>query len=139
MSIELKLQHLFKCYQEAFSEYDIDKVSRCYHLPCTLNTPEQITLLSSDDDCQEEFTTIFSQLKDGNVSSIHANKSSYTVMSDTLCLVCIEWDFIDDKGDVFADFAAIYHVLDIGENLKIVNVTSHDLECSLSLNESFSW
>ncbi|TYK65483.1 hypothetical protein [Colwellia echini] len=139
MSITLKLQQLFQSYQEAFIEYDIDKVSRCYHLPCTLNTPEQITLLNSKEDCESEFSTIFSQLKEGNISRIVAQKASFSVVTDSLSLVCVDWDFIDADGEVYADFTAIYHVVQQGEKLEIINVTSHDLECSLSLDETFNW
>jgi len=136
---KIEIQQLFKRYQEAFINYDIDELSSCYHLPCTLNTPEQMTLLTSDDDCQKEFGTIFSQLKDANINSVTSKQASFLKMSEQLYLVCIEWDFIDEQGEVFADFAAVYHVLDNDNALKIVNVTSHDLECSLSLPESFNW
>lgn len=139
MSISQKLAQLFKGYQSAFINNDIASLSACYHLPCTLNTPEQITLLTSIDDCQQEFSAIFSQLKEGNVSSILVKDASYSVVSKQLYLVCIDWDFIDGEGEVFADFAAIYHVLATEDTLKIVNVTSHDLECSLTLTERLTW
>ena len=60
-------------------------------------------------------------------------------MSEQLYLVCIDWDFIDEHGQVFADFAAIYHVLDTEGVLKIVNVASHELDSSLTLAEPLSW
>jgi hypothetical protein len=139
MDITNKLERLFKGYQDAFIGYDIDKLSACYHLPCTLNTPEQITLLNSSDDFKNEFETIFSQLKEGNISSVVVKNSTYSQMTEQLYLVCIDWDFIDEQGEIFADFAAIYHVIDVNGELKIVNVTSHDLECTLTLPEKFSW
>ena len=139
MVIATQLGQLFERYQNAFIAYDIDTLSDCYHLPCTLNTPEQITLLTNKADCRQEFNTIFSQLKDGNINQIIAKKASYEQVSDQLYLVCIEWDFIDNDEEIFADFAAIYHILVNDSGLKIINVTSHDLECSLSLSEKFSW
>lgn len=136
---KIKLQQLFKHYQNSFINYDLDGVSRCYHLPCTLNTPDKIVLLSSLADCQTEFGAIFIQLKDANTSNVIAKKASFEQMSEQLYLVCIDWDFIDGQGQVFADFSAIYHVLDTGDALKIVNVVSHALESSLTLSESLSW
>ncbi len=135
----IKIQQLFKQYQKAFINYDIDEVISCYHLPCTLNTPDKIVLLSSKSDCQQEFGTIFSQLKEANTSNVIAKKASYQQMSEQLYLVCIDWDFIAGQGQVFADFAAIYHVLDTVDGLKIINVVSHELESSLTLAEPLSW
>jgi len=136
---KIKLQQLFKQYQNSFINYELDEVSRCYHLPCTLNTPDKIVLLSSLADCQTEFGSIFTQLKEANTSNVIAKKASFEQMSEQLYLVCIDWDFIDGQGQVFADFAAIYHVLDTGDALKIVNVVSHELESSLTLTEPLSW
>lgn len=139
MQSTTNLELLFKSYQDAFANYDIDNVSACYHLPCTLNTPEQVTLLTNQDDCQQEFGAIFSQLKDANINQILVKNASYSVISEKLYLVCIDWDFIDESGEVFADFAAIYHVLETDKTLKIINVTSHDLECTLTLSEPLKW
>ena len=136
---KIALQQLFKDYQNAFLHYDIDRVSVCYHLPCTLNTPDKIVLLSKQSDCEEEFGTIFSQLKEANTSNIIAKKASFEQVSKQLYLVCIDWDFIDGQGQVFADFTAIYHVLDNEETFKIVNVISHELDNSLLLAEPLSW
>lgn len=131
-----RLQKLFKQYQNAFINYDIDKVSSCYHLPCTLNTPDKIVLLSSLLDCQQEFGAIFTQLKDAGISDIIAQRASFQQMSEQLYLVCIDWDFVDEQKQTFADFAAIYHVLDCNGTLQIVNVVSHELSSSLALEHA---
>ncbi len=136
---QIKLQQLFKQYQYSFINYELDGVSSCYHLPCTLNTPDKIVLLSSQADCLEEFSTIFIQLKEANTSNIIAKKASFEQISKQLYLVCIDWGFIDGQGQTFADFAAIYHVLDTDGVLKIINVVSHELESSLTLTEPLSW
>ena len=136
---KIKLNELFKHYQSAFIKYDLDGVSSCYHLPCTLNTPDKIVLLSNESDCQQEFTAIFTQLKEANTSDVVANKASFTQVNEQVYLVCIDWGFIDGQGQVFADFTAIYHVLDVDGSLKIINVISHELDSSLALAESLCW
>lgn len=136
---KIKLQELFKRYQQAFIHYNIDEVSRCYHLPCTLNTPDKVILLSSPSDCLQEFGTIFTQLKEAQTSDVIAKKSSFEQLSKQVYLVCIDWDFIDGQGQVFADFTAIYHVLNDEGTLKIMNVISHELDSSLTLTEPLSW
>ena len=135
----IKLQNLFEHYQNAFLAYDIDQVISCYHLPCTLNTPDKIVLLLNDSDCYDEFSEIFTQLKSVKTSNVLAKKASYEQISEQLYLVCIDWDFIDGQGDVFADFAAVYHVLDIAGTFKIFNVISHGLENSLALANQLQW
>jgi hypothetical protein len=139
MRVGIKLQTLFKCYQNAFIHYDMSEVINCYHLPCTLNTPDKIVLLLSQSDCYKEFGAIFTQLKEAKTSNVIAKKASFEQVSKQLYLVCIDWDFIDGQGQVFADFTAIYHVLDNDDTLKIVNVISHELDSSLTLTESLSW
>ena len=134
-----KLQNLFKQYQTAFLTYDIEAVISCYHLPCTLNTPDKIVLLLNESDCHDEFSEIFTQLKSVATSNVVAKKSSFMKMSEKLYLVCINWDFLDGQGQVFADFAAIYHVIDIDGTFKIMNVISHELENSLTLTEPLNW
>ena len=135
----IKLQNLFKQYQKAFLTYDIDEVISCYHLPCTLNTPDKIILLSNQSDCHNEFNEIFAQLKQAVTRDVVAKKASYVQISKQLYLVCIDWDFIDGQGQVFADFAAVYHVVDIDDTLKIINVISHELESSLTLAKPLHW
>ena len=68
-----------------------------------------------------------------------AKKASFEQISKQVYLVCIDWDFIDGDGQVFADFTAIYHVLDVDGVLSIINVISHDLDSSLTLTESLCW
>lgn len=136
---KIKLKQLFKHYQKAFLHYDIDALSCCYHLPCTLNTPDKIVLLSNLSDCHEEFDTVFTQLKQAKTSDIIAKQACFEQISKQLYLVCIDWDFIDGQGQVFADFTAIYHVLDNEGVLKIINVTSHELDSSLTLTAPLSW
>ncbi len=134
-----KLENLFTQYQKAFLAYDIEAVMDCYHLPCTLNTPDKIVLLANESDCHNEFSEIFAQLKSVATSNVLAKKASYEQISEQLYLVCIDWDFIDGQGDVFADFAAVYHVLDIAGTFKIINVISHALESSLTLAKLLNW
>lgn len=135
---KIRLQQLFKYYQQAFLNYQLSEVSSCYHLPCTLNTPDKVVLLLNQDDCKQEFNAIFTQLKAANTGDIIAQKASFQLVSEQVCLVCIEWDFIDDQGSVFADFVALYHVLDIDGALKIINVVSHELNNSLSLEHKLT-
>jgi hypothetical protein len=134
-----KLQNLFTQYQKSFLAYDIEGVMDCYHLPCTLNTPDKIVLLSNESDCHNEFSEIFEQLKQAVTSDVFAKKASYVEVSKKLYLVCIDWSFIDGQGQVFADFSAVYHVVDIDDTLKIINVISHELQSSLTLAKPLHW
>lgn len=136
---KIRLQQLFQQYQQAFMGYDLVEVANCYHLPCTLNTPDKVVLLTTPQECQQEFSEIFAQLQQMETSDIIAKKAVYSKVSEQVYLVCIDWDFIDGQGQVFADFAAIYHVLDTKDSMRIINVISHDLDSSLTLPESLSW
>jgi len=135
---DTRIQQLFESYKRAFIDYDINGVIDCYHLPCTLNTPDKVALLVDQDDFQNEFSAIFKQLQDANTSNIIAQQASFQQVSEQVYLVCIDWDFIDEQGQVFADFTAIYHVLDVDKGLKIVNVASHDLSNSLTLAQTMT-
>lgn len=131
------IETLFNRYLAAFKSYDLEKVKACYHFPCTLNTPDKILLLINEHEIAAEFNNIFIQLQAANTTNIIPKKASYTQLHDNLVLVCIDWDFIDDKQEIFADFSAIYHLLIIEEDIKIFNVVSHELTNSLVLATPF--
>tara|TARA_R110000782_G_C14816971_1_gene413349 strand:- start:6794 stop:6991 length:198 start_codon:yes stop_codon:yes gene_type:complete len=58
-------------------------------------------------------------------------------LSESLILACIDWQFIDTKGDVFTDFSAFYHLALNNEQWQIFNVVSQELSQSIALNETF--
>ena len=144
--LKQKIEQLFTQYLAAFQAYDLDKVCAFYHLPCTLNTPDRIVLLTDASQCRQEFSDIFDQLKQASTSKIIAQKASYMQISDSLLLACVDWDFLDGNNEVFADFSAFYHINIVSNHsaeatnqaLKIMNVVSHELANSISLPHSFS-
>lgn len=136
-----QIEALFDHYLAAFRAYDLDAVVACYHLPCTLHTPDNIVLVNNIDDCRQEFNNIFTQLKEANTTKIVAQKSSYMSINDNLLLACIDWNFIDEQGQMFADFCAYYQISIVNstkQRLAIVNVVSHELSNSLPLANVFS-
>mgnify|MGYP005985317867 CR=1 FL=1 len=136
-----QIENLFNHYLAAFSAYDLEGVVACYHIPCTLHTPDKIALVNSIEDCRQEFSDIFTQLKQANTAKIVARSASYMSINDDLLLACVDWDFIDDQGEVFADFCAYYHISALNsteQELAIINVVSHELVNSLSLANTFS-
>jgi hypothetical protein len=132
-----KIALFFKNYLTSFKHYDLINITACYHLPCTLHTPDQIMLLKSMEACQQELSNIFNQLKQEEISNIIAKKASYSVITDDVFLVNIDWEFLDGQGEVFTDFCAIYHLILIDNELKIINIVSHDLSNSQSLDYPF--
>lgn len=133
-----KIATLFKHYLTAFKKYDLSGVVSCYHIPCTLHTPEKVVLLEDLSAFEQEFNDIFTQLKQAQMSDICATKASYTKITERLLLVSIDWVFVDGQGEVFADFCAVYHLTFNKNELEIINVVSHDLSNSLTLAQSFS-
>ena len=98
-----QLERLFNNYLAAFSAYDLDAVIACYQLPCTLHTPDKVVLLNNIAECRQEFTEIFTQLKQAKTAEIIARKASYQSIAEDLLLVCVDWDFIDDKKEVIVN------------------------------------
>lgn len=136
-----QIKTLFDNYLAAFSAYDLDAVVECYHIPCTLHTPDKIVLVNSIDDCRQELSDIFTQLKQAKTVKIVAQKSSYMSINDDLLLACVDWNFIGEQEQIFANFCAYYHLSitsSTKQNLSIVNVVSHELSNSLSLANEFS-
>jgi hypothetical protein len=138
MSIQQALEGLFTAYLASFKSVDIPGVQACYHLPCTLNTPEKLLYIESEADFFKEFEQIFKQLKQAAIADITASNSSYSQLSEQLFLVNIDWHFIDSQGQVFADFTAVYHILVTEQKYAIVNVVSVDLSSALSLAHPFN-
>jgi len=133
-----QLDNLFQKYISAFKQYDLLAVQDCYQLPCTLHTPDKIAYLADNASFKREFDDIFTVLQHANTDNIIATKATYSLgIGDTLD-VCIDWAFIDDKKEVFADFCAFYHLVKVDQQYKIISVVSHDLSNSVALMFDFA-
>lgn len=141
MQVEQELKVLFTRYIEAFKFYDMDAALSCYHLPCTLHTPEKIANLANEEQFKQEFIDIFTVLKHANISKIVADKASYQHCQKNSLDVCIDWLFYDENNELFTDFTAFYHIAnndDKSEKIgKIVSVVSHELQNSIELAQPF--
>jgi hypothetical protein len=144
-NIEQQLSELFNRYIDGFHAYNMQTVLSCYHLPCTLHTPEKIAYLANENDFEQEFIDIFTVLKHANITKIVATKASYRQCQRHSIDVCIDWLFYTDNNEVFTDFTAFYHIVtnDVtnGENNtqnigKIVSVVSHELQNSVTLENA---
>ncbi|MDO6489041.1 hypothetical protein Q4506_14990 [Colwellia sp. 4_MG-2023] len=129
-----KVTLFLKEYLSAFAHYDLNKAATAYYLPCTLHTPDQVVLVTDIKACQQELTKIFNQLQQAKTSDILIKKASYSLVTDHLFLMSVDWEFLDEKGEIFADFCAIYHLILVDNKLKIINVVSHDLSNSQTLD-----
>jgi hypothetical protein len=131
--LEQALIILFKDYISAFEKYDLTAARTCYHLPCTLHTPDKIAYLSDRESFDKEFEEIFIVLKHAKTKKIIPTAASYNNSANSSVDICVDWAFIDDNDEVFADFTAFFHVIKIAEQFKIVSVVSHDLTNSIEL------
>jgi len=140
MNIAQQLNELFTRYIKAFNVYNMDEILSCYHLPCTLHTPEKIAYLANQVQFKQEFIDIFTMLQHANISKIVANKASYQYSQKNAIDVCIDWFFYNDKNELFADFTAFYYMTytDADPSWKIVSVVSHELQNSIALNQLFT-
>jgi hypothetical protein len=132
-----QLVNLFQEYILAFKQYDLVAMLQCYQLPCTLHTPDKIAYLASNESFEQEFKDIFTVLQHANTQKILATKASYSLSVNNAIDVCIDWAFVDDEGEVFADFCAFYHLIEIARQYKIVSVVSHELSNSVALSHDF--
>jgi len=128
------LVNLFENYIAAFQQYDMQAVKDCYQLPCTLHTPDKIAYLANESCFEKEFLDIFTVLQHAKTQYIRVTKATCSASLNNTVDVCIDWAFIDDKAEVFADFCAFYHLVQIEQQFKIVSVVSHDLSNSVELS-----
>ncbi len=129
----IELDNLFQAYISAFKHYDLSAVQTCYQLPCTLHTPDKIAYIANNASFKQEFDDIFTVLRHANTEEIIATKASYSLAANDSIDVCIDWAFVDDTKEVFADFCAFYHLVKVAEQYKIISVVSHDLSNSVTL------
>lgn len=140
MNVEQQLNELFTQYIKAFEQYDMSAALGCYHLPCTLHTPEKIANIINEEQFEQEFIDIFTILKHANITKIVADKASYQYCQKNSVDVCINWLFYDKNNELFTDFTAFYHVVNeegINNTGKIVSVVSHEIENSVELSHHF--
>jgi hypothetical protein len=131
--LEQALIKLFKDYISAFEQYDLIAARACYQLPCTLHTPDKIAYLSTVEAFNKEFEEIFIVLKHAKTKKIIPTAASFNTSANSSVDICVDWAFIDDKDEIFADFTAFFHVINVAEQFKIVSVVSHDLTNSVEL------
>jgi hypothetical protein len=128
-----KIEQFFNVFIDGFKTNDIKKLQACYHLPCTLNTPEYIDVITNNEQLSIYFQVIFSQLEQEQFSHVNITNTHYTVMANDFILACVDWSFIDNAGIVFSNFSAFYHLSWKNEQLTIMNATSHNSENSQKL------
>ncbi len=136
--LEQALIKLFKDYISAFEQYNFTAARACYHLPCTLHTPDKIAYLSDSESFDKEFEEIFVVLKHAKTKKIIPTAASFNNSANSSVDICVDWAFIDDNDEIFADFTAFFHVIKIADKFKIVSVVSHDLTNSIELEFSLT-
>lgn len=136
--IEDKLITLFRRYLSGFRQQDISAVQACYLVPCTLSTPDQMMVISDDKQLTASFIAIFEQLKMADVCQIKALAFSYSQVDSQILLVCIDWAFIDNQGEIFTDFSAFYHLVITEDNYRIFSVNSQELSQSQVLSKKIN-
>lgn len=133
------IQLLFNRFQEGFTHFDLEKVIDCYHLPCTLNTPDKISVINTGAELESEVSGIFTQLTNECFASVKLGNSSFMKLTDDIAYATIDWKFLDNKNQVFSEFSAFYHLIYTKDKkLKIINATSHQINNSQRLEKLFS-
>lgn len=136
--VSVKLSTLFAGYIRAFSTMDMQAVRLCYVLPCTLNTPDKLVLLSNEENFTQEFQQIFSLIRNENISAFKVSNASFDEIAENLVVAAIDWQFLDQANNLFTEFTAIYHLTKVAENFKIINVISQDISQSIELSQSLN-
>jgi hypothetical protein len=136
------IEQLFRHYIKAFQAYDIASARACYHVPCTLHTPDNVVHIADEQGFIREFEDIFAMLQHANICDFKVLSASYTRVSDTIILACVDWQFLNQqeksqKPEVFTDFSAFYHIGLFNGQRKIFNVVSQELSQSTKLNTIF--
>lgn len=130
-----KLQSFIQGYLECFKHYDIKTLQKYYCLPCTLSTPDKLVLVTTNEKFEQEFLQIFTQLKQANTVEFRFSNISYTKVNNEFITLGGHWVFINDQQETFAEFFACYHLLKENDNIKIVNVISHEVENTVTFTE----
>ena len=136
--IQNDIEQLFQRYLTAFHQQNMVAIQQCYHLPCTLHTPDKVVLIDSDKVFEQEFLAIFTVLNHAEVSRFEAIKSTFSTLSENLILACVDWQFIGPNDEVFTDFSAFYHLAFSEGHWRIFNVASQELSQSVDLDSTFN-
>lgn len=131
-----QLIELFQTLAQSLADGELSKARHCYHLPCTLSTPDNVMLLTTEAEFSEAYQAIFEQLKDQQLSGFKMLNSTYQKVTETVFLVNIDWQFFSEDEQLITEFAAIYHVSVIDKQVKIINAVSQDISQSLALSQS---
>lgn len=121
------IQQSLNRFQKGFHHFDLAMVVDCYHLPCTLNTPEKMSIINTKAELENEINGIFEQLRHECFARFELSNTSYMQLTEDLSFATINWTFIDKTNQVFSEFSAFYHLSVKDKKLKIINATSHQI------------
>jgi len=131
------VEALFNNFKEGINHLDLVKVVDCYHLPCTLNTPDKMSLISTKTELETEINSLFTQLTHECFFRFELSNTSYMKLTDELIFASIDWVFFDDNHQIFSEFSAFYHLTIKGKKLKIFNASSHQINNGQKLSMPF--
>ena len=127
------LSVFFQHYVSAFTAQHTETLVNCYQIPCTLSSPDNVVLISTEKQLIETLVDANSQINQANIAGVKLLDSSYQSLSDDLFLVNIGWQLLTQDNQVYTEFCAIYYVAVINNKLKIININSQELSQSLNL------
>tara|TARA_R110000782_G_scaffold2311_1_gene9017 strand:- start:5 stop:259 length:255 start_codon:yes stop_codon:yes gene_type:complete len=82
---QLAIEQLFQRYLKAFHQQNMVDIRKCYQLPCTLHTPDQVVLIDNESIFEREFLDIFTVLSHAKITRFvafaysHASRSPNTI------------------------------------------------------------
>ena len=128
-----QIHSLFTLFKTAIQTTNVEQLQACYHIPCTLNTPDSFTLINNDVELIAALNAIVEQLQQEQFSQVAVENMSYSKLGNNLYLVSMDWTFTDIANQVFSEFSAFYHLILVDKQLKIINATSHQITNSQQL------
>ena len=136
--IEKQLSLFFNQYLQAFAQLSIPQVRTCYQLPCTLSSPDNVILLADENSFTNEFSNIYTMLKTEHINGFKASNMMFDKINEQTYVVSIDWQFLTETNNLFAEFKAIYHLTFEQQRFKIFNVISQDIGQKISLSQAFT-
>ena len=131
-----QLQQLFQSYITGLSYCEIDTLAECYTLPCTLTSADQVVVITSEEQLDEEVGKMTSWIDESDVASICVVAASYLQQDENLAIAECEWKFIDQDENTISEFSTLFHIQVFEKQAKIIHVNSHDNQISVDLPHS---
>jgi hypothetical protein len=120
------LDKFFQNYASCFENFDVSSLVTCFTSPFSIIHKRGITSFPSESNALNNLAPLLELYKKRNLIDATFTILNKTPVKKGQILVTLKWDLSDGNNLICDSFKCIYHLINEGEELKILLVTNFE-------------